>query len=171
MTSCHRGERFVRALQDALRADVDPAAGRHLAVHRQTFVFEIAERVPRGPVRHQVGVGDQDSRRVSRGAEHGDRLAGLHDQRFVVGERAQFLDDGIKRGPRTCRLARAAIHDEIVRPLGDVGIEVVHQHPQGGLLWPSLTRQRRAAGSADGASNRSHQQQTAWEGEKLKIRN
>ena len=31
----HGAERLVRALQDALRADVDPRAGRHLAVHDQ----------------------------------------------------------------------------------------------------------------------------------------
>ena len=35
------GEALVRALEDALRADVDPRAGRHLAVHRQA-------RRPRG---------------------------------------------------------------------------------------------------------------------------
>ena len=47
------GERFVGALQDALRADVDPAAGGHLAVHRQAAVFEVAERVPVGPGGHE----------------------------------------------------------------------------------------------------------------------
>src|SRR5207249_3307576 len=31
-----RGERLVRPLQDALRADVDPRAGRQLALHRQS---------------------------------------------------------------------------------------------------------------------------------------
>ena len=82
----HRGERFVGALQDALRADVDPAAGRHLAVHRQAAVFEIAERVPGGPVRHEDGVGDQHARRVGVGAEDADRLARLHEQRLVVVE-------------------------------------------------------------------------------------
>ena len=43
------GERFVGALQDALRADVDPAAGRHLPVHRQAAIFEIAENAPTSP--------------------------------------------------------------------------------------------------------------------------
>ena len=46
-------------------------------------------------------------------------------------------------------LARAAVDDQIVGPLGDLGIEIVHQHPQRGFLWPSLARQRRAAGRAD----------------------
>ena len=44
------GERLVGALQDALRADVDPAAGRHLPVHRQAQGVEAAELVPVRPV-------------------------------------------------------------------------------------------------------------------------
>ena len=44
-----RGQRLVGALQDALRADVNPRSGRHLAVHRQAAVFEIAEVLPSRP--------------------------------------------------------------------------------------------------------------------------
>ena len=43
------GERLVGALEDPLGADVDPGAGRHLAVHRQAFALELAERVPGRP--------------------------------------------------------------------------------------------------------------------------
>ena len=57
------GERFVRALQDALGADVDPAAGRHLSVHREPAIFEIAETLPRRPGRHEQRVGDEHARR------------------------------------------------------------------------------------------------------------
>ena len=46
-----RGERLVRALQDALRADVDPRAGRHLAVHRQARALRAAGTRPRSPIR------------------------------------------------------------------------------------------------------------------------
>ena len=46
-------------------------------------------------------------------------------------------------------LPGAAVDDEIVGPLGDVGIEIVHQHPQRGFLRPSLARQRRAARRAE----------------------
>ncbi len=49
MLSRHGGQGLVRALQDALRADVDPGAGGHLAVHRQTPILEVAEIRPRSP--------------------------------------------------------------------------------------------------------------------------
>ena len=42
-----------------------------------------------------------------------------------------------------------AVDDEILGPLGDVGIEVVHQHPQRGFLLPSLARQDSSAGCSD----------------------
>ena len=95
------GERLVGALQDALRADVDPAAGRHLAVHRQAAVLEIAEDVPGRPGGHQQGVGDDHARRPRMRAEDGDRLAGLHDQRLVVLEAAQRARRS-RRTPASC---------------------------------------------------------------------
>jgi len=51
-------ERLIRALQDSLRADVDPRAGRHLTVHRQALPLQLAERVPVGPLAHQVRIRD-----------------------------------------------------------------------------------------------------------------
>ncbi|MNS66587.1 hypothetical protein D3C72_998070 [compost metagenome] len=63
------------ALHDALRADIDPRAGGHLAVHHQSGAVQLIELVPVGPVRHEVGVGDQHARRVSVRAENAHRLA------------------------------------------------------------------------------------------------
>src|SRR5690606_30875399 len=63
MLARDRTERFVGPLQDALRADVDPRAGRHLAVHRETGALQFAELFPRRPVTDQVRVRDQDARR------------------------------------------------------------------------------------------------------------
>ena len=60
-----RAEGFVRALQDALRADVDPAARGHLAEHDQALALPLVEVFLRGPMRHDVGVGDQHTRGVS----------------------------------------------------------------------------------------------------------
>jgi hypothetical protein len=45
------GERLVRPLQDPLRADEDPAPGRHLAEHRQPESLQASELFPRGPPR------------------------------------------------------------------------------------------------------------------------
>ena len=61
------GEGLVGALKDALGADVDPGPGRHLAVHHQAAALQVPEVLPGGPVRHQVGVGDEHARRVARG--------------------------------------------------------------------------------------------------------
>ena len=82
----HGGERFVGALQDALRADVDPTAGRHLAIHGQPAIFEVAERVPVCPVWHQVGVGNQHARCAGVCPENADRLAGLNNEGFVASQ-------------------------------------------------------------------------------------
>jgi len=40
------GERLVSPLHNPLAADVDPASGGHLPVHRQPAVLELPERVP-----------------------------------------------------------------------------------------------------------------------------
>ncbi len=63
-------ERLERSLQNALRADVDPRARRHLAVHREAQLLEPTELVPVRPVAHEVGVGEQHTR---------GPLVGLHD--------------------------------------------------------------------------------------------
>ena len=84
VTPAELGEGLVGALHDALRADVDPRARGHLAVHHQARAIELVEMVERRPVRHQVGVGDQHARRIRVGAEDADRLARLHQQGLVV---------------------------------------------------------------------------------------
>ncbi len=79
-----RAEGLVGALQDALRADIDPRTGGHLAVHDQPFGSQFVEMLPGGPVRHQVGVGDQDARGIRVGLEDCHRLAGLDQQGLIV---------------------------------------------------------------------------------------
>ena len=69
------GERLVRALQDALRADVDPRSGGHLAVHHQARPLELAEVLPGRPLADEVRVGDEDARRPGVRAQDADRLA------------------------------------------------------------------------------------------------
>ncbi len=122
-------EGLVRPLDDALAADVDPRAGRHLAEHHQALAVELVEVLPGRPLRHQVRVGDQHARRIDRRAEHADRLAGLHEQRLVLAERAQRLQDRLEARPVARRLADAAVDDERVGVLGDLGVEVVLDHP------------------------------------------
>ncbi len=106
---------------------------------------------PIGPFGHQVGIGDQHARCCFVCFEHADRLAGLDKKRFIGFELFQRFDDPVERIPIARRFADTAIDDEILRPLRHIGIEVVHQHPHGGLGVPRLAGDLRAAGAADEA--------------------
>ena len=149
--AAHLDEGFVGALHDALAADVDPAAGGHLAVHHQALAIELVEVFPRGPVRHQVGVGDQHARRVGVAGEDADRLAALHQQGLVVAQLAQRLEDGVVAVPVARGAADAAVHHQLGGVLGHVGIEVVLQHAVGRFGEPAAAAELRAARRADGA--------------------
>ncbi len=101
MLAAGLGERLVRALHDALAADVDPRAGRHLAEHHEALAVELVEVLPRRPLRHEVGVGDQHARRVGMRLEHADRLARLDQQRLVVA-RARAARRRSRRSTPSC---------------------------------------------------------------------
>src|SRR5438477_585004 len=83
------GKGLVRALHDALRADVRPRAGRHLAVHDEALGLELAELLPIRPLGHEVRVRDEDARRALVRLEDGDGLPALHEHRLVVLEAAE----------------------------------------------------------------------------------
>ena len=148
------GERLVRALQDPLGADVDPAAGRHLAEHRQPERLEAAELVPRRPARHEHRVRDQHARRARVRPEDADGLAALDEQRLVVAEVEQRADERAQALVVPRRLARAAVDDELLRPLGHLAVEVVEQHAERRLGLPGARVQLRAARRADRATGR-----------------
>jgi hypothetical protein len=86
--------------------------------------------LPVGPAGHEIRIGDEDARRVRVRAEHAYGLARLDEQRLIALERAQRRHDLLVALPVARRLTDAAVHDELGRPLGDLGIEVVHQHAQ-----------------------------------------
>jgi hypothetical protein len=145
------GEGLVGALEDALGTDVDPAPGGHLAVHGEAEGFEAAEFVPGGPFGDEHAVADEDARGVGVGLEHADGAAGLHEQGFVVFELLQGGDDAVEVGPAPGGAAGTAVDDELIGFFGDVGIEVVHEHAQGGFLLPALAGEGGAAGGVNGA--------------------
>ena len=151
MLASRLGEGLVGALQDALGPDVDPRPRGHLAVHHQPGSLELAEVLPGRPFPDEIGVGDQHSWRPFVGPQHPDRLAALDQEGLVVGEDAELADDRVERVPAANGPARTAVHDEVIRVLGDLRIEVVHQHPQGRLLRPTAAGQLGAAGRTDGA--------------------
>ncbi len=73
MLAARLDEGFVGALHDALRADVDPRAGRHLAYIISPSASSLL-MLPARPLRHEVGVGDLNARRVLVRLEHADGL-------------------------------------------------------------------------------------------------
>jgi hypothetical protein len=89
-------------------------------------------------------------------AEHAHWLPRLHHERLVGLERAERIDDGVEGLPAARRAARAAIHHEVVRPLGNLRIEIVHQHPERRFLRPPLAADRQATRSTNGSSTGRH---------------
>ena len=86
--------------------------------------------LPSRPARHEQRVRDQHARRAGVRPKDADRLAALHEQRLVLAQLEQTADDGAQRGRISRRLARAAVDDQLLRPLRDLGVEVVEEHPQ-----------------------------------------
>lgn len=82
-------------------------------------------------------------------AKNSDGLAGLDEESFVIFERAKGRDDGVETFPIARGLSGAAVDDEIIGMLGDVGIEIIHEHAQGGFLLPTFAGKLRAAWRAD----------------------
>ena len=145
---------FVGSLNDALAADVDPRACRHLPVHHQALLLELAEVLPVRPLADQVRVGDENARRHGVGAKDADRLSALDEQGLVVFELAQSADNGVEAIPVARRLPGAAVDDQVFGALGNLGVEVVHQHPERGFLLPALaTDLGSARGAHDGSGS------------------
>ena len=146
-----RGERLVRALQDPLGADVDPAPRGHLPEHRQAESLEPAELVPGRPARDEQRVRDQDARRPWMGAENADGLSALHEQRLVLAEGEERPDERLQRVVVARCLARAAVDDQLLGLLRHLAVEVVEEHPKRRLRLPRAGVQRLSARRADGA--------------------
>jgi hypothetical protein len=72
------------------------------------------------------------------GWKDADRLPGLDQQRLVLIQTLQHFDDLVEALPVAGWWADAAIDDELIRLLGNVRIEVVHQAPQRGFLVPTF---------------------------------
>ena len=151
MFAAHFGEGLVGALHDALRANIDPRAGRHLAVHHEPLLIELVEIVPCPPMRHEVGIGDQHARRILVGPEDAHGFARLDQQRLVILQRLEAGDDAVEGFPVACGAADAAIDHEFLGPFGDTGVEVVHQHAHWRLGEPALGADLRAGGRLDDA--------------------
>ncbi|OPZ72962.1 MAG: hypothetical protein BWY83_00375 [bacterium ADurb.Bin478] len=143
------GKGLKSALQNPLAADINPTARGHLTVHGQAQRLEPAEFIPGRPSGHQQRVGDQNPRRIFMRSEYRHRFAGLNQQRLIILKPFQRIDDRMITLPVPRRFAGAAVDDELMRTLGDLRIQVVHQHAQSRLLHPALAAQSAAAWSTN----------------------
>ena len=149
MLPAHLDEGLVGALNDALAADIDPRPGGHLAEHHQSGPVQFVEFLQCRPVGHEVGVGDQHPGRIAMRAEDADRLARLDQQRLVRLEVPQRTHDAVVALPVARRPADAAIDHEFLRPLRDLGIQIVHQHAHRRFGQPALAAQLATVRRAD----------------------
>ena len=129
-------ERLERPLEDPLRADVDPAAGGHLPVHRQAHRVVVLEVLRSRPGRDDVAVGDQNPGAVPMRRQHADGLAGLDQERLVLAQFAKRRDDAIVLSPVPRRPPGASVDDELLGDERHLGREVVLEHPQRRLGLP-----------------------------------
>ena len=129
---------FVGALNNALAADIDPRPRGHLSIHRQTAFIEFIEVIPIRPMGHQIGIGDQHTGGVRVGLKDANGFARLHQQCLIVFQCLQRCDDLIEIIPGPRRPANAAIDNQLMRVLGHVGMQVVHQHAHRRFRQPGL---------------------------------
>ncbi len=84
------------------------------------------------------------------GSKDPHRFAALYQQSFVVLQAPESVHDGVVALPVSGGLAPAPIDDEFFRRLRHVGVQIVHQHSQGGFLVPALAGKGRSNRSPDG---------------------
>ena len=110
----------------------------HLAVHHEPLAIEFVEALPVRPFRNDVGIGDENARRIVMRRENADRLARLDEQGLVVLDPLEGLDDLVEHCPVARGAADPAVNDQTLRVLGDLLVEIVHQHSHCGFGGPVL---------------------------------
>jgi hypothetical protein len=90
-------------------------------------------------------------------AEDRDGLAGLNQERLVVLEAAQRVDDRVERGPGARGLAGAAVHDQVVGPLRHLRSRLFISMRRAASCGHPLQVMAGAARRADVAAESAHQ--------------
>src|SRR3546814_11427280 len=98
-----------------------PRSTRTDTLFPYTTLFRSVEMLPIRPCGDEVRIGEQYARRIFVGAKDADGLARLDQQRLVALEPLQRLDDPVIAFPVARGAPDAAIDDQLVRRLRDVG--------------------------------------------------
>ena len=115
-------------VDDALGADVHPAACRHLAVvgHAQGGGAVEVLLVVKGA--HHQAVGDDAPGRQLVAVEQAQRVAGHNHQRLLIGHDLQILLDEPVLHPVLAHLPRLAVGHQLIGVQGHVEVQVVVHH-------------------------------------------
>ena len=132
---------FIRALHDALRANVNPTARRHLSIHKQTLAVEFIEMFPIRPFGHEVRIGNQHTRRIAVGFKHAHWFTRLHEQGFILVQFFEGSEDGVVALPIARRTTDAAIHHKVLWIFSNFRIKVVLNHAVRCFGQPVFTAQ------------------------------
>ena len=121
-------ERIVRAVHDALRADVHPAARRHLPVVGDTHLLRNLPVLRIVELADHERIRDDDARRRRLRREQAERIAALHHERLMIRHDLKILLDETVLKPVMADAARLAVRDELVGIKTDLEVEVVVDH-------------------------------------------
>ena len=127
-----------RAVYDALRTDVHPAAGRHLTVvghahlHGGMPVLLVVVQA------YHQGVGNNDAGRFGLRLEQPQRMSTLDDERLILRQHLQILLDEPVLHPVLTHLARLTVGNQFVRIEGDVETKVVVDHHLKGFPFDAV---------------------------------
>ena len=115
--------------------------------------LELAELVPGGPIRDEIGVGDEHARRVGVRAEaaHGACPTARAASRRRLEASRSSRTMHVERLPGARGLPGAAVDDQVVAGARRPRVEVVVQHAERGFLDPAFARELGAARGANGA--------------------
>ena len=116
------------SVDDPLRADVHPAAGRHLAVVGDAHLlggFPVVLVVEHS---YHQGIGDDDAGSIGPRGKEPQRMPGFDHQRLVRGEDFEVLLDQAILQPVLADAARFAVGDQFVRIERDIRVQVVVDH-------------------------------------------
>ncbi len=94
--------------------------------------------VPIGPVRYEIRVRNQHTGCVFVRLKYPDRFTGLHEESLVVVEVFKRCHDPVEIIPRARSPADAAINHQLMGTFGNIGMQVVHQHPHRCLGHPAF---------------------------------
>ena len=125
-------------MDDALGADVHPAAGGHLTVVGNAERGSAVEVLLVIEGTDHQAVGDDDARSHLVGVEEAQRMTGHDDEGLLIGQLLEVLLDQTVLHPVLADLAGLTVGDELIGIESDVEVEVVVDHDLNGLALDAL---------------------------------